>query len=458
MKNFYCKVYNDSDIGVLVEKYNLQDIITYKHLPAIFTINGTGEEFISIIRNLHDDPAVISLQPDHLNISTCEIGEPTVVSRDETLSVGGGRYVWDLVWQLEYSLRRKKLVPDINTTVYAPTYTGNGVDVYIIDTGILFSHVQLGNTQALPGYIDPFGNNGIDGAGHGTHVAGAIGGSVTGIAPDCTMFGMRMFNNAGAACTAAEFTGGINAIITHHKSRNKPAVANLSLGSYPRIDYPYVFEEDPSLYDDYLDDGVKALKAAGITVCVAAGNGFAISTDAYAPWLGMDSAMSRPGRVPGIITVGAINSLSNKCSFSNYGRGVDIYAPGQDIVSSYIDYPDSPNNTYVYLSGTSMACPVVAGICVLLLEQHPTYTPDQIAELLISYSSESEITNLNTANTLDNDGVLKSGISLLSFNPITSVITPLDYHPGVTKPNKIAVIKSVNGTFLPADGTCKFNI
>jgi subtilisin family serine protease len=457
MESFYIKVQDPSSIDKLVAKYSL-NAVRYPFMPNVFTVDGSGTEFLTLMNVVSKDALCSYIQTDHLNIATCQIGEP-VPYLDNTgrAPIGANSIVH--AWALEYSTRRPKIMPVDQSLInqvypgndYSPSFTGAGVDVFLLDSGILYTHEQLIGAQPLPGYTDPYANNGVDGFGHGTHVAGIIAGKNTGVAPDVRLYSVRVFDNAGVGASAAQYTAAFNAILAFASTSGRRAVVNMSLAASPTEAYPYIFEENPNVYDDYLDDGVKALWAAGIVVCVAAGNGFAstISTT-----MGMNAKYIRPARVPTVLTVGAVGIDSNKMVFSNYGQLVDVYAPGSSLVSSYLDLVGAPANaTYVYLSGTSMACPIVTGICALLLEQHPQYTPDQIASLLINSACNNEIRNLAVANTPANDGALSLGTQLYSYDSINPAFMPLVYEPGAVTNNRIATIRSVNSSSVLHDGS-----
>lgn len=428
MDSYYGKT-KTSDVQSLSVKYGIA-LNVYEHIPNAFTVDGTGQDFLLKMIDLANDPDVAFLQPNHMRITTCEVDLTTV-------SASGVKTPDLAAWHLEYSCRRNKSDP---SSAYTPNYTGAGVDAYVIDTGILYGHQNLAGAQQLPGYVDPFGGNGIDGHGHGTHVAGIIGGSVTGIAPACNVFGVRVMDGAGAGLTPTVMLTAVNAIIAHHLTSGKPAVANFSIASSPDVTNNVLFEEDPTVYDDFLDDSLRMLRDAGIVVTVAAGNGSAQGK-------GFNAKYVRPARASSLITVGAIDQSSLKTSWSNYGRCVDIWAPGMNIYSASIGA--SP---YIYMSGTSMAAPCVAGICALMLQQHPNYTVDQITSLLTTCCSQNQISNLSSANSLTSDGLLANPFQMYSYNTGMAVAYAFPYEVGETFPNRIAVINSINSSAVLNDG------
>ena len=224
------------------------------------------------------------------------------------------------------------------------TRTGSGVRAYVIDTGIRPTHTQFGGRASVA--YDALGGNGIDCNGHGTHVAGTIGGSTYGVAKSVSIRGVRVLNCSGSGSWSA-IIAGINWVRTNHV---KPAVANLSLGGGA---------------NSSVDTAINNLITAGVTVVVAAGNSNA------------NACNYSPARVASAITVGSTTSSDARSSFSNYGSCLDIFAPGSSILSAW-STSDTATNT---ISGTSMASPHVAGVAALYL-QGSTATPATCGEAI----------------------------------------------------------------------------
>jgi len=229
---------------------------------------------------------------------------------------------------------------------------GAGVTVYVVDTGVRSDHLDFGG-RVMAGYNAASGDPaGSDCSGHGTHVAGTIGGGFSGVAKSVTIVPVRVFACGAAQTPTSVIIAALAWIVADHDA-GEPAVANLSLGG----------SADPAL-----DAAANALIADGVTVVVAAGNE---ATDACA---------SSPARVAGAITVGAVDSSDLLASFSNRGSCVDLFAPGVSIVSAgYL----SANGLRV-MSGTSMASPHVAGAVALLLVEQPGLSPAQASTILTS--------------------------------------------------------------------------
>ncbi|WP_454778457.1 S8 family peptidase [Georgenia muralis] len=204
--------------------------------------------------------------------------------------------------------------------------TGDGVTVYVIDTGIDTAHQDFGG-RAINIY-DAFGGSGQDENGHGTQVAGIIGGDLFGVAKEVTLAGVRVLDASGEGA----YSGVIAALDVVAQAAAGPAVANLSLVG------PYSLA---------LNQAVTRLSDSGVAVVVAAGN------------TSIDVAGVSPSSAPAAITVAATDRYDGRASYSNYGSAVDLYAPGTGIASA------TPGGGAVISSGTSMAAPFVAGVAAL---------------------------------------------------------------------------------------------
>ncbi|MEV8534541.1 S8 family peptidase [Streptomyces sp. NPDC051211] len=251
----------------------------------------------------------------------------------------------------------------LNQSYTYPDKAGEGVTAYIIDTGVRISHQDFG-TRASYGYdaVDN-DNTAQDGHGHGTHVAGTVGGNAYGVAKKAKIVGVRVLDNNGSGTTAGVVAG----IDWVTRNAVKPAVANMSLGGGA---------------DSALDTAVRNSIAAGITYAVAAGNE---NTNANT---------KSPARVAEALTVGATTSSDARASYSNYGSILDIFAPGSSIVSAWNSSDTATNN----ISGTSMASPHVAGAAALYLSQNPSSTPAQVGTALVNASTANKVTNPGTGS------------------------------------------------------------
>jgi len=251
------------------------------------------------------------------------------------------------------------------------TRPGNGIGVtaYIIDTGINPTHQEF-TGRTISGYSAIADGRGTtDCNGHGTHVAGTVGGSTYGVANGVTLVPVRVLDCAGSGWTSG-VVAGIDWMITHHQA-GVPAVANLSLGGG---------------YSAIMNDAVTRAVADGITVVVAAGNS------------NEDACLSSPASAPSVITVAASTITDYKAAYSNYGSCVDIFAPGSSITSAWWD----SNTSTKTISGTSMASPHVAGAAAVVLGSSRSLTPAQVSDRLRADATPSKLTGVDptTANLL----------------------------------------------------------
>jgi len=254
---------------------------------------------------------------------------------------------------------------------YTYTATGAGVRAYIIDSGITPSHTQFGGRASVA--YDATGGNGLDCNGHGTHVAGTIGGSTYGVAKGVTLRGVRV-GSCGSSLTTADIVEGIDWVRANHV---KPAVANMSLGGGA---------------SSSINTAVTNLINSGVTVVVAAGNNATLACN------------GSPSGVTAAIVVAASTSTDARASYSNYGSCVDLYAPGSSITSSWYSSTTATN----VISGTSMASPHVTGVAALYKSAFGDASQAIIQTWLINNSTPNVITSnpTGTPNRLLNKGTL----------------------------------------------------
>lgn len=252
----------------------------------------------------------------------------------------------------------QRALPLDNTYNY--NQTGQGVTVYIIDTGIHYSHVDFGG-RAVFGF-DARGGNGGDTDGHGTHVAGTVGGSTYGVAKDVTLVSVRVLGIGGSA--ARNIIAGVDWVTAN---RVLPAVANMSLGGAA---------------SNALDAAVRGSIESGVTYVVAAIN------------QGDDACKYSPSRVREALTVGATNITDAKASWSNYGVCVDLFAPGVGITSAI----NTSNTATAVYSGTSMSAPHTAGVAALYLELNPEALPAQVFSAVTEATTKDIVTQSPPGN------------------------------------------------------------
>ncbi|MCP1728038.1 serine protease [Natronospira proteinivora] len=246
---------------------------------------------------------------------------------------------------------------------YAYDATGDGVDVFIIDTGINASHQDFGGRVA--GGINTVDNNSNfdDCNGHGTHVASTTAGSEYGVAKDATLYGVRVFGCSGGTTNAAILDG----IDWSVQQMNGPAVANLSLGGGA---------------SQALDNAVNNAANAGMTMVVAAGNE------------NQNACNVSPARADQAFTVGSTTSNDSRSNFSNFGSCVDIFAPGSDITAAWINTNTGTNT----ISGTSMAAPHVAGVSAIYQGENPGASPAQVEDALTSEATQGAISSVGSGS------------------------------------------------------------
>jgi subtilisin family serine protease len=251
------------------------------------------------------------------------------------------------------------------STSYSWSAAGAGVTAYIVDTGVLTSHVDFGSRTAAGYTAIADGNGTTDCNGHGTHVAGTTAGTTYGIAKQATVVPVRVLGCNGSGSWSGVIAG-LDWIVEHHRA-DVPAVANMSLGGGASTS---------------VDDAVRRVIADGVTVAVAAGNSNA------------DACTSSPARVPQAVTVGSTTSTDARSSFSNFGTCLDVFAPGSSITSAWHTSATATNT----ISGTSMAAPHTAGVAAVLLSATPTLTPADVSSLLASTATPDVVGSPGTGS------------------------------------------------------------
>jgi subtilisin family serine protease len=282
---------------------------------------------------LAQDPRVAYVEPD----------QEFRIDVTQTMDANGDPWGLDRVDQQALPLSR----------TYTYTATGAGVHAYIIDTGIWTLHPDFGGRAN--NVYDAFGATGEDCHGHGTHVAGTIGGATYGLAKGASLHGVRVLSCAGLGLTS-QIIAGIDWV---RANAIKPAVANMSLGGG---------------LSTALNDATTNLWNSGVFVAVAAGND------------NLDACTASPASATGAFTAAASTKTDAKASYSNWGSCVEGYAPGSAIVSDFL------GGTTMSLSGTSMASPHVAGVAVLYKATFGDQPSATVSNWIVTNSTSGVIT------------------------------------------------------------------
>ena len=245
---------------------------------------------------------------------------------------------------------------------YTAASDARAVHAYVIDSGIRIGHREFGGRASYGAdFID--GGAADDCDGHGTHVAGTIGGARYGLAKHIRLVAVRVLDCRGGG-DLSDIVSGVNWVTEHAKF---PAVANMSIGG---------------TYSASVNRAVQRSINAGIVYVVAAGNE------------GTNACHGSPSGITAAVTVGASDMSDRRPAWSNYGRCVDLFAPGVNITSASI----SSNTAVATLSGTSMASPHVAGAVAMIQAAHPHWTPSQVRARLIKDATTGTVGNKGTAS------------------------------------------------------------
>lgn len=241
--------------------------------------------------------------------------------------------------------------------------SASGVTVYVVDSGLRVSHAEFGQ-RAAHGY-DAIDDDLVtqDCLGHGTHVAGTIGGSTYGVAPDVALVGVRVLDCEGKG-TTADVLAGLDWVT---KNARRPAVVNMSLHSGR---------------SRAIDTAVRNSIRTGLPYVVAAGNG------------ADDACLGSPSSTPEAITVGASTRTDEAASYSDGGPCVDLYAPGSVIRSAW----GTDDEAVADASGTSMAAPHVTGVVAALMAGRPKTTPEDLAHEVVTNASPGVLKGLGSGS------------------------------------------------------------
>lgn len=246
---------------------------------------------------------------------------------------------------------------------------GEGTYSYIIDTGIFTQHVEFEDRATFAANFADDGED-FDGNGHGTHVSGTIGSRAYGVAKKTNLIGVKVLGADGSGSNSGVISG-IEFAVNDATSKGRigKALANMSLGG---------------IFNKATNQAVAAAVRAGLFMGIAAGND------------GLPAALSSPASEKTACTVGATDKTDTRASYSNFGSVVDIFAPGSEILSTWINSTTDTNT----ISGTSMATPHVVGLGAYLIGLEGPSKPQALCE---------RIRTLATANALSGVGGLTAG-------------------------------------------------
>ncbi|KAJ2926093.1 hypothetical protein H1R20_g11006, partial [Candolleomyces eurysporus] len=304
-----------------------------------------------------------------------ELNELRASGDVESIAEDGIMHAWATQTNAPWGLQRITQAGALSSTNtaglnYNFTYddsAGQGVDIYIVDTGVLVTHSQFGGRAR---WGTSFVGGTTDGHGHGTHCAGTAAGSQFGVAKRANIIAVQVLNSSGSGSTSGIISG-LNWVLTQARASGRPSIASLSLGGSAATS---------------LDNAVASLTSAGVHVVVAAGNSNA------------NAASYSPARAPSAITVGSSTIADARSSFSNYGAVVDVFAPGSNVISAWIGSNTATNS----ISGTSMATPHVAGLAAYLISKEGNVSPAALETKIKNLSTKNALTGIpsGTANNL----------------------------------------------------------
>ncbi|KAL6879360.1 alkaline proteinase [Trichoderma novae-zelandiae] len=317
---------------------------------SIDTWNAYAGEFDEeTVKQIKANPNVASVEPDYImwlsdivedkRALTTQTGAPWGLGTVSHRSSGSTSYIYD-------------------------TSAGSGTFAYVVDSGINIAHQQFGGRASL-GY-NAAGGDHVDTLGHGTHVSGTIGGSTYGVAKQASLVSVKVFqgNSASTSVILDGYNWAVNDIVS--RSRASKSAINMSLGGPASSTWT---------------TAINAAFNKGVLTIVAAGNGDSLGNP-------QPVSSTSPANVPNAITVAALDINWRTASFTNYGAGVDVFAPGVNILSSWIGSNTATNT----ISGTSMATPHVVGLALYLQSLEGLTTPTAVTNRIKALATTGRVT------------------------------------------------------------------
>jgi subtilisin family serine protease len=348
---------DDADGAAVARRNNVSTQRVYTSALKGFSARLTAAQ----LRSVRRDSSVRYVEPDA--IATINKTNPPVPTKapangaavgPHTLPPSGESVQTGATWGIDRVDQRTLPLNGI----YRYTSKGNGVSVYVLDTGIYTAHSNFGG-RAVGGFTAIADGNGTnDCHGHGTHVAGTVGSASFGVAKGTRLVAVRVLDCAGNGAWSGVIAGIDYVTYTH----NGPSVANMSLGGG---------------YIQAVNDAVTNSINEGVTYAIAAGNNAGLACN------------NSPGSTPLALTVGATDINDNRAGFSNYGACVDVFAPGVNIKS----LGRTSTTATAIMSGTSMASPHVAGLAALFLQTNPTAAPATVNAVIKNNAAAGVVVN-----------------------------------------------------------------